>query len=1120
MLRSFVVVISGIIALSSVGYAAAGDILILNDPSQKSPQFHSALKNQLNESGYKIQEVSFESLADVLDNNQSGTILVLPNAVSFPADAKLPLERFLKSGNHLFAISGPAFSNIVVNANGNWISQDELIDMLANADGDKVIDFSAVNINDWERSTGSPENTAEYIIEPSDSGSPFASLHVKLSSLENWDTFVAPSIAEPFKNGSTITTFAAKGGPGTSEMQIEWKEKDGSRWISIVKLTPEWKRYAVTPEQFIFWSDGSPKNRGGANDSFNPANAEIFTVGLSQSLSTLQIGKPHEYWISDVRAVKDPYKEINFRQPIIESISPQYKIYPVNNIDVGTFADKNLAATGANAIASISRPLGIGSSVVCKSRQIPILYAFDKKGEKRGIVAHLYINSDGDYKNSIWGSVGLSQTDLEKNASSMAPIITSMIDRINGGIFFSNAGSNHFAYSLGERTQPGAYILNLTNRQIEADVKALITKDGKKIAEFAKTAAISSANKPTGVYLGSEQLDPGVYKIKSALMVDGKQVDEVEHEFQVIEYGKLTSKNTVLLDGADFKLDGKIWYPLGMNYWPRYCIGMEPGDYWSHWLSPGQYNPEMIEEDLALAKSLGMNTFSVQYVKLDQARVMMDILARAEKHGIKLHVFISDVHPLDPHLEIGKEMIKAAHLHESPAVWCYDLGWEVNVGQYNSRKRFDKEWHQWVVDRYGSIENAVRDWKYDAEIIDGTLTGPRDNQLLNDGDWRIFVAAYRLFMDDRISKGYKEVREGIRTIDKIHLMGARSGYGGTGAVWIADHMPFDLLSGAKHIDFISPEAYNIGGDRRGFLRGGFHSAYGRHFGGNKPIFWAEYGSPLFFQLEPGKFKNEYTADQYEKERAYYESIIRMTMETYANGSIGWWWSGGMRVDEKSDFGIINPDGTPRPAALLFKEIADEFYKPRTVLPPNAFIDIDRDEHVTGYAGVFGDGADKYVDLLDSGKIPGVRTAGTGTTSANVPLTAVGNVPYNGNNPLKFMNAEFNWVKINGELVANGQTISVNKGADVIIETSMGNIAEAKWLSLAKGESGGVYLEAASKNNTAEFAITADTPFLSDAEIRKSTLVKKASERSEYTLRMGAKDRAMFGEVFRFTIDVK
>ena len=84
-----------------------------------------------------------------------------------------------------------------------------------------------------------------------------------------------------------------------------------------------------------------------------------------------------------------------------------------------------------------------------------------------------------------------------------------------------------------------------------------------------------------------------------------------------------------------------------MNYWPRYCIGMEPGDYWSHWLSPGQYNPEMIEEDLALAKSLGMNTFSVQYVKLDQARVMMDILARAEKHGID--VYKRQVHAVNKH---------------------------------------------------------------------------------------------------------------------------------------------------------------------------------------------------------------------------------------------------------------------------------------------------------------------------------------------------------------------------------------------------------------------------------------------------------------------------------------
>lgn len=1120
MLRTLLATISGIAMLASIGCLDASEVLLVNDTyKDSSKQFYSALRQQMTQSNIEVHELGPEQLAAELDKTESkGNILLLPNAVSFPADAKEPLLKFLRRGNHLLALSGPAFSQMMLNANGQWVTKEGLNDILADSDGNIIFDFSKVDISQWTRSSGSMQNAAEHIVEPPSSEHPSAALHMKISKLDNWDTFVSPALVNPFRNGQTVTTFSAKGGPNTTELLIEWREKDGSRWMSSVKLTQEWKKYALTPADFHFWADGSPANRGGAGDMFKPENASIFTVGLSNSLTSIKLGIPHEYWISDVKAVKNPYSDIDYGQPILESISPQYKIYPVHDCTVRSADGGSSLANVDIAYASIQRPFGIGSDSVRKMRQIPLLYAYDKDGGNRGIVGHLFLNTLGNYSGSIWGYIGIPQNDLERNAQTIIPCVISMIERMNRGLFLSNAGSDHFAYADGERTIAGAYVLDLTGKQADVQLKTSIIANGKVVSEAVVSGTAPAGNRPTGIFTNSEQLDPGLYTIKSILISNGIEIDNVSHEFQVIRYGKLTKQNTVVLASPDFMLNGRKWYPFGMNYWPRYSIGLEPGDYWLHWLTPDQYDPAMIESDLSLAKSLGMNMLSIQYGKIDQARPLMDLLSRAEKHGIKLHIFLPTTHPLWPDLEQAKAMIKAAHLQESPAVWAYDLGWEVNVGQYNARRNFDKDWQQWVIDRYGSIENAKNDWKYDAPIVDGVLTGPSDQQLINDGEWRIYVAAYRLFWDDRISFGYRKVREAIRSVDKVHLMGARSGYGGTGAIWIADHLPFDLLSGAKHLDFVSPEAYNIGGDRKGFLKGGFHVAYGRHFSGGKPIYWAEYGSPLFVGMDPQNYKNEYTDEQYERERAYYEGMIRMTIDTYSNGSGGWWWPGGLRVDERSDFGIINPDGTPRPAALEFKKAAAEYHAPRDVPSPNVFIDIDRDKYVSGYAGVFEEGSRKYIDLFDSGRFPGVRTGGTGTTSANVPLTAVGNVPYNGNNPLKFINAEFNWIKINGKVISNGETIIVKKNDPIVVEASIGNTAEAKWLAPSTSSIGGVFLVAKWEGQSKEIPIRADTEFLGDASVLKTTLKKHALDKATFTFRMRAKDRADFGEVMRITID--
>ena len=67
-----------------------------------------------------------------------------------------------------------------------------------------------------------------------------------------------------------------------------------------------------------------------------------------------------------------------------------------------------------------------------------------------------------------------------------------------------------------------------------------------------------------------------------------------------------------------------------------------------------------------------------------------------------------------------------------------------NVG----RTILDPDWRAWVNDQYGSLANAEQIWGLAAPLdAKGQLTNPTDDQVANDGPWRVMVDAYRRFME-------------------------------------------------------------------------------------------------------------------------------------------------------------------------------------------------------------------------------------------------------------------------------------------------------------------------------------------------------------------------------------
>lgn len=1113
-MRSLAFIFSLLMIAMPVCAQSVNQVILLNESFPKSSaSFYSSLKNAISTAKFDVKEVDGIHLSQALSETASpGSILVLPSANYFPSEAKASLLDFLKRGNHLMAVSGPALENLAIKAGDKWLTQDQTKDAIAQSDGKVIIDFSKEDLSKWSHSTGSPKNLTTYaVIESGDTRVP-AALNMKIGKLENWDTLVSTPLEHPFPEGFTATTFWAKGGPNTPELLIEWTEKDGARWMATVRLTPEWKRYALLPEDFRFWAPGSTAGRGGAKDSFNPANAGKISFGLADGLSSQKMGIAHELWVSDIRTAKNEFENIDFGPPILESISPSYKLYQTDAYQVEQTGTSNKQSAETSIFAPLPRTMGVGSDAVSKYRMIPVLRAYDKNGELRGTAAHLLLNTQMDYQGSIWGFIGFSQEYLENNTDRYVPVIISMMKRMQQGTFLSNAGTDQFAYTDGEKINYGAYIENLYKPANITVSYTLFSANKILKAQSFNFQMIAQSSGSKAVESSIGQLPPGQYKIKTILSVGSKPVDEITQDFSVIKYGKLTSSNTVTARDGDFWLDGKKWYATGINYWPRYATGLEYGN-WVHWLAPEQYNPEIIEQDLTLAQKLGINLVSIQYNTIEQARPFMDFMDRCSRHGIKVNAYMPGLHPLFQDFNTANAMIKAAHIADDSAFFAYDVGWEVHVGYYDQRALYDKQWQDWVIDRYGSIENAQSDWQFTPAVREGLITGPSDEQLMNDGDWRIYVAAYRRFWDDEISKRYKAVRSNIKCIDRSHLIGARSGYGGTGSTWAAPSFPFDMASGAKHLDFTSPEAYGLSGDWLGFLKGGLNTIYGRFVSGGKPVYWAEYGISIWPRCDKSAM---------EEQRRYYENIERMAYVSGANGTAGWWWPGGFRVGENSDYGTVNPDGTPRPSALEIKKRAQEFSTQRNIAKPDIYFTIDRDMYVQGYAGIYNNISSEYAGAIQKGKVPGLKTAGTGTDSANTPRIAVGNVPYNGNNPLKYLNAEFNYIKINGRFVKDDALIEVEQGKPVVIDASIGNVAESKWLAMPVQGDGQVSLliREVGTDKSISIPIPRDTPFLSDIELHHIKLPDSISGTHNYIFTMAVDSKDRFGEVFKITLKAK
>ncbi|MGE5608114.1 MAG: beta-galactosidase, partial [Bacillota bacterium] len=444
---------------------------------------------------------------------------------------------------------------------------------------------------------------------------------------------------------------------------------------------------------------------------------------------------------------------------------------------------------------------------------------------------------------------------------------------------------------------------------------------------------------------------------------DESVIDRLTHDLYV--YSPTPTPHFIESRNGAFFLNGHSWKAHGVNYMPSSGIAQPDNALFEQWLGSAAYDPQIIDRDLRRIKAMNLNSVSIfLYHQSLKAQNLLDFLRRCQALDLKVNLSLRPGTPLDFRWPLIREMIQTLRLPESDTIFAYDLAWEPSHFDHKHQMQYAPAWRQWVLHRYGSLDQAQKAWQVPAPVDHDQFSVPPAEQLVQDGPWRKLIADYRAFLDDMLRTPYAEARRLVRSIDPNHAVSFRMQMAGDPTFNNAGLLPYDFYGLTDAVDIWEPEAYGRIGDWDMVNPGHFTAAYARLCDPNKPVLWAEMGYSVWDNASngPNDGKLDFQA-------RYYRDFYRMMTQSGADGVFYWWYPGGYRVNEKSDYGIINPDGTDRPVTRIIRTHAAPFLaaaKPQGEPVP---IPVDRDQDARGLFGIYQAIQESYWRALDSGQLP-------------------------------------------------------------------------------------------------------------------------------------------------------
>jgi hypothetical protein len=708
--------------------------------------------------------------------------------------------------------------------------------------------------------------------------------------------------------------------------------------------------------------------------------------------------------------------------------------------------------------------------------------------------------------------------------------VLAAITRIATAPFLFEGGARHFLFRPGEEIPVGARVVNhtATPQEMRVEFRVLASSQGR---DDRPLITLDATTPPRGMSVVQGVLDAlpeGEYRLQVRLLKNGRAIDQITHPVSV--RARRTSPppagETVRREGDRLLLGGKPWHPVGCNYWPHNLGGMPTGAYWTGWLDPMNYDPEIAEADLAQMERWGFAAIAgvgadVTWTGDEDSpalRDLEDFLWRCHRHRIKVFFFCRGLDPRARDDAAARSLIRAVRYH--PALAGYDIAWE--PGYWGARDTYASEWRAWLAQQYGSIAEAEDALGHSVPRTEqGETAVPWDEWCETSGPWDALVAAYRVFWNHQLGAEYRRSAALIHSLDPAHLVGFR----GSNVTSPLNFKPIEQPAVLHFMDWAGPEGYDV-------------PAYGRltpweqvsakglvtrmlsFLSGRKPVVWMEFGMPIYpngtawrddlLFITPERY-----AYQVEEGRRWWQ----MQVDSGAWGSLVWWYPGGFRVGENSDCGLVDPNNLPRPVAETARGFVPRF-RASERYEPDAWLDFRPEANPGGWVGEYLRLRDDYARLVAQGRHVGVRTAGVGTTSADCPLVDPAGRPWPGKGPLRYLDAMFDrvrvrasdgpWKELSLPTSPGAVEVTLPGTGPIEVEAWAGNLAEAEWLPSASGDAGSVHLRVA-RDLKMDVPVEARTPFQATGRFGAFRLTDRLARPLRVRLQLEAQGRAPFGE---------
>ncbi|MCL2159443.1 MAG: beta-galactosidase, partial [Oscillospiraceae bacterium] len=894
---------------------------------------------------------------------------------------------------------------------------------------------------------------------------------------------------------------------------------------------------------FVYWHDSSAAGRGGPGDQINFDNVSFFGIGLALSHVSVSQGA-HEFWFDGVCLLD--FEQLSEPALVLDGLSPEWKFYPITNGAKATafqnqiFVSERDYALPGELFSPSPRPQGTGYGRERELRFVPLIEVFDEKGLRSGYLAWMYINQTArsagrDYNSSIIASFGSSDPTFYSGSGGEA--VLEVVKALLGDAFFVEAGSDEYIYVESEtKSIPiGAYVRAKSGEGLTVELE--LYKSGEIIhKDSLDLSSLKATNKKNdvGLYNISQKYDMasgGPDKIAFTLKKDGLPIDFISHEIVMWSPKPEAERQYITASGNEFMRGGEALRLYGVNYMPSSGIGVnaENGAYFEYYVSSQSYDPDVIQNDLQRVKEIGFNSVSVfvYHHTAQETKNMLHLIDMCDKLGLYVDLSIrpyADPFNLDE-AQVA-DMISLLHIAQLDNIVAYDIAWERYFGTYegsygnpSGRKAYDGLWRDWIERNYGSLENAEAIWGYKAPKSGAEAVGPTDEMLRTGGAYDTMVAAYRRFVDGLVSEKHNYVKDLIMEHDPNHLVSTRTG--SQGGVPLADpgDMGYDYEALSNGLDFMSPESYAINGRLETSDQGVFTNVYSRYAKPGAPVMWKEFGQHVW---NGSNFADK--TEELRLQAEYYDAIYEMMLSGHTGAAYCWFWPGGYRVNEGSDYGIINPDGSDRPVTQVIRDHAQRFYAQPPLGEPDIFFEVDRDLSSSGIKAMYEAMQDDFVDAVKSGKTIAFADAATGKDTASVSDAAIGGGTAGAKNPARWVDGEFRAVYIklsdgSWKRIRRGETVKLDSGP-VEIKLVMGNTKNSAWLSANENDSAYISL-VSSENSDVAFEI----PLAERVEhlgtlTQEFVLCENFDKQAAIAFRFGIKDRFVFGDIFEFNVAEK